>query len=76
MRRLAGRLGIRAPSRYKHLPDKAALEAAIIATGLEDAAAALEAAPDRARDDGVEALAALATAYRAFAVTHPTCTAS
>jgi hypothetical protein len=24
----------------------------------------------------VEALAALATAYRAFAVTHPTCTAS
>ena len=33
MRRLAERLGIRAPSLYKHLPDKAALEAAIIATG-------------------------------------------
>jgi AcrR family transcriptional regulator len=30
MRRLADRLGIRAPSIYKHLPDKRALEAAII----------------------------------------------
>ena len=71
MRRLAERLGIRAPSLYKHLPDKAALEAAIIATGFEDAAAAFEAALDRAGDAGVEALAALATAYRSFAVTHP-----
>ena len=43
MRRLAERLGIRAPSLYKHLPDKAALEAAIIATGLEEAAEAFEA---------------------------------
>lgn len=43
MRRLAERLGIRAPSLYKHLPDKAALEAAIIATGFEDAAARLRA---------------------------------
>jgi len=44
MRRLADRLGIRAPSLYKHLPDKTALEAAIIATGMEEAAAAFEAA--------------------------------
>jgi AcrR family transcriptional regulator len=43
MRRLADRLGIRAPSLYKHLPDKAALEAAIIATGFEDSAAAYRA---------------------------------
>ena len=42
MRRLAERVGIRAPSLYKHLPDKAALEAAIIATGFEEAAAAFE----------------------------------
>jgi AcrR family transcriptional regulator len=48
MRRLADRLGIRAPSLYKHLPDKTALEAAIIATGMEDAAAAFEAAVDGA----------------------------
>ena len=48
MRRLAERVGIRAPSLYKHLPDKAALEAAIIATGFEEAAAAFEQAVDRA----------------------------
>jgi AcrR family transcriptional regulator len=66
MRRLADRLGIRAPSLYKHLPDKAALEAAIIATGFEDAAAAFEAAMDGA----TEPLATLA-AYRAFALDHP-----
>jgi AcrR family transcriptional regulator len=71
MRRLAERLGIRAPSLYKHLPDKAALEAAIIATGFEDAAAAFEAALDGARDAGAEALAALAAAYRTFALAHP-----
>lgn len=51
MRRLAERVGIRAPSLYKHLPDKAALEAAIIATGFEEAAAAFEQAVDEA-DEG------------------------
>jgi AcrR family transcriptional regulator len=71
MRRLAERLGIRAPSLYKHLPDKAALEAAIIATGLEDSATALEAALDEASDTGAQPLAALAGAYRAFALAHP-----
>jgi hypothetical protein len=67
MRRLAERLGIRAPSLYKHLPDKAALEAAIIATGLEAAAEAFEAAVDGAD----EPLPALAAAYRGFALAHP-----
>jgi AcrR family transcriptional regulator len=67
MRRLAGRLGIRAPSLYKHLPDKAALEAAIIADGLAEAAAGFEAAVDGADDP----LPALAAAYRAFALAHP-----
>jgi len=67
MRRLAERLGIRAPSLYKHLPDKAALEAAIMATGFEDAAAAFEAASGGAS----EPLATLADAYRAFALAHP-----
>ena len=50
MRRLAERVGIRAPSLYKHLPDKAALEAAIIATGFEEAAAAFEAAVEGAAE--------------------------
>jgi AcrR family transcriptional regulator len=67
MRRLAERLGIRAPSLYKHLADKAALEIAVIATGLEDLAAALE----KARHGAAEPTAALAAAYRAFALTHP-----
>ena len=67
MRRLAERLGIRAPSLYKHLPDKAALEAAIIATGFEEAASAFEAAVDGAG----EPLPALAAAYRSFALAHP-----
>jgi AcrR family transcriptional regulator len=67
MRRLAERLGIRAPSLYKHLPDKAALEAAIIATGLEEAADAFEAAVDGA----AEPVADLAAAYRRYALAHP-----
>src|SRR5215212_9595504 len=67
MRRLAERLGIRAPSLYKHLPDKAALETAIIAAGFEDAATAFEAAVDGAADP----LTAFVDAYRAFATTHP-----
>ncbi|HEX8863019.1 MAG TPA: TetR/AcrR family transcriptional regulator [Actinomycetes bacterium] len=54
---LAERLGIRAPSLYKHLPDKAALETAIIATGFEDTAAVLEealASAERSGDDPLE----------------------
>jgi len=68
MRRLADALGIRAPSLYKHLPDKASLEAAIIADGFEQAATAFEVASD----DGVrDPVAAFVTAYRAFAAAHP-----
>jgi AcrR family transcriptional regulator len=40
MRRLAERLGIRAPSIYKHLPHKQALENALISDGFERMAAA------------------------------------
>ena len=52
MRRLAEQLGIKAPSLYKHLPDKTALEAAIIATGFEEAAARFEAAVEGATTGG------------------------
>ena len=41
MRRVAGVLGIKAPSLYKHLPDKAALEALVVAAGFAELAAAL-----------------------------------
>lgn len=86
MRRLAERVGIRAPSLYKHLPDKAALEAAIIATGFEEAAATFEQAVEGADEghgegpgggpgervgEGPDALVALAAAYRRFALEHP-----
>ena len=67
MRRLAERLGIRAPSIYKHLPDKQALEAAIISVGFELQADAFEAA----REEAVDPLAALARVYRRFAAEHP-----
>jgi AcrR family transcriptional regulator len=67
MRRIAERVGIRAPSIYKHLPDKQALEAAIISVGFELQANAF----DNALPDAEEPLAALARAYRQFAKAHP-----
>jgi len=62
MRRIADRLGIKAPSLYKHLPDKQALEAALISTGFAEAAAATAGTTD---------LAAVVTAYRGYATAHP-----
>ncbi len=67
MRRIAERVGIRAPSIYKHLPDKQALEAAIISVGFELQADAFERAVAGSKDP----LEALADAYRAFARAHP-----
>jgi len=62
MRRLADRVGIKAPSLYKHLPSKQALEAALISDAFLEAAERFEQATD---------LHALGAAYRAFAVEHP-----
>lgn len=67
MRRLGEKLGIRAPSLYKHLPSKAALEVALIADGFDEAAQAF----DAATDSTAEPLAALVTAYRHFATRNP-----
>lgn len=67
MRRLAERLGIRAPSIYKHLPDKAALENALISATFEEQAAHFE----TALVDAADPLTALAGAYRKFAHCHP-----
>lgn len=67
MRRLGDRLGIRAPSLYKHLAGKEALEAAVISEGFAEAAEAFEAVI-RGADDP---LAELARAYRSFALTRP-----
>jgi AcrR family transcriptional regulator len=67
MRRLAERLGVRAPSLYEHLRNKQALESALISDGLGDWAAFAE----RAIQDSDDRLAALARAYRAYALQHP-----
>ena len=67
MRRIAERLGIRAPSLYKHFPDKQALEAAIISAAFEEQAEVFEQAVAGSDDP----LAALAAAYRTFALAHP-----
>jgi AcrR family transcriptional regulator len=67
MRRVAQSLGIRAPSIYKHLTDKDALEAAIISTGFEEQAVLFE----TAIEDSDDPLRALARAYRQFAGDHP-----
>lgn len=67
MRRIAERIGIRAPSIYKHLPDKRALEAALISEGFEELAELFEAAVSVADDP----LGELAAVYRQFAREHP-----
>lgn len=63
MRRLADRLGIRAPSLYKHIPDKAELEVALVSEGLQEFGAAF-------RTVG-PSLGALAGVYRSWALAHP-----
>ena len=67
MRRVADRLGIRAPSIYKHLPDKQALQAAVISEGFDALAEVFE----RAVHGADEPVAALARAYREHATRHP-----
>ena len=67
MRRVAEALGIKAPSLYKHVPDKTALEALVVADGFLEYAEALETAIADADDP----LAALAKTYRGYAVAHP-----
>ncbi|WP_369253970.1 TetR/AcrR family transcriptional regulator [Geodermatophilus amargosae] len=67
MRRIAAALGIRAPSLYKHVPGKPALEVALTVAGFEEAAAAFEAATAGSDDP----LPAFVAAYRAFARAHP-----
>ena len=67
MRRLGEAVGIRAPSLYRHFPDKAAVEIVLLEAGFDELTDAVEAAMER---DG-ESLAALGRAYRDFARTRP-----
>ena len=67
MRRLAERVGIRAPSIYKHLAGKEELEIVLVADGLREFAELCE----RAVAAPGPPLASLAAAYRSFALAHP-----
>lgn len=67
--RLAGRLGVRAPSLYVHVDGVEDLRRRIAERGARELRAALQdAAAGRAR---VEALTAVAATYRAYAREHP-----
>jgi AcrR family transcriptional regulator len=73
MRRLAGRLGMQAPSLYKHVADKDELEVLLIEWALRDQGAATHEAVDGLPRGGSKrrALEALARAYRGWALAHP-----
>jgi AcrR family transcriptional regulator len=69
MRRLAEELGLQAPSLYKHVRDKAAVEAAVIEDSLFEIGDALHAAVRRPGRQGV--LRTVLGAYRRTALEHP-----
>lgn len=67
MRAIAERIGIKAPSLYKHFRDKEALEVALIAAGFEGMTGAFTEALAPDPDDPLDALAG---AYRRWALEH------
>jgi AcrR family transcriptional regulator len=67
MRRLGDAVGMRAPSLYKHIADKASVESALISDGFEEMAETFE----TLLTERGESLATLAIAYRTFAQAHP-----
>jgi AcrR family transcriptional regulator len=67
MRALADRLGIRAPSLYKHIGGKDELEDALLGAALEELGALIV----RSTDGGRDPLTALADACRRFGLKHP-----
>jgi AcrR family transcriptional regulator len=69
MRRVADELGIRAPSLYKHLPDKAAIESALVEEAFAELGGALHDAVDR--PGRRPPVAALLAEYRRQALANP-----
>ncbi|MCW3044547.1 MAG: regulatory protein TetR [Actinobacteria bacterium] len=70
MRRLGEELGIRAPSLYKHLASKKAVEVALIEEAFREIGAALHAAL-QGRDNPVDATRTLLATYRRFSLARP-----
>lgn len=73
MRRLAERMGIRAPSLYKHVDSKDELEALLIAEAFGELGTELHEAIGSLRKGGSrrKALGELGSAYRRWALAHP-----
>jgi AcrR family transcriptional regulator len=69
MRKLADELKIQAPSIYKHLPGKHAIEVALIERGLAEIGAACHDAVDRSPSAG--AIPELLATYRRYSLAHP-----
>lgn len=69
MRRIGDALGIRAPSLYKHFPNKAAVESALIDVALLDMGAACHAIVRR--PPAATVIARLLETYRAWGLAHP-----
>ena len=69
MRRLGDELGIRAPSLYKHLSGKQAIEVALIEVGLAEAGAALHAALETVAP--ADAIPTLLSTYRRLSLASP-----
>jgi AcrR family transcriptional regulator len=67
MRRLGEAVGIRAPSLYKHFPDKAAVDVALIELRFAEVADAFE----RVEAEQGRSLAGITATYRAYARAHP-----
>ena len=68
MRKLADRLGVRAPVIYKHFASKSALVAALISVGFEEQAALFEAALTSSDHHPLTAMAGI---YRAYGRDNP-----
>ncbi|MGC8514375.1 MAG: TetR/AcrR family transcriptional regulator [Acidimicrobiales bacterium] len=68
MRRLAEALGIQAPSLYKHLPSRSALELALVEQGLDEIGAALHAAVAKS---AAEPIGVLLDTYRRAGLDKP-----
>lgn len=68
MRRLGQALGIRAPSLYKHLSGRPALELALVETGLDETGVALHRAVATSAGDPIGSLLG---AYRAMGLANP-----
>ena len=69
MQAVAARVGVRAPSLYKRIPNRAALVAAIAADAFDDLGRQIE--PSSLDPDPAAGLRSTATAFRAFAHANP-----